>query len=500
MASIVGSPDVSGGEETELKLQLDLADIATLLADPVFIDHDPVSRDQISTYFDTEDRALQAAGLSLRIRRVAGRRVQTIKTESEAAASLFARGEWEREVHSDAPDLEDAPSLLTAALGKHKLRHLGPIFTVEVNRTSAIHFDGTNRIELVADQGRIVVGDRTCPIVEIELELLDGDRAALFDLARSLTRLVPMRPGVQSKSERGYALLAGKQGLSAKTEVIPLSRGIDAATLFEAVAGACIRQFRLNEDKFLASGAPVSLHQARVGLRRLRSALATFEEMIGGPELDRFQAGFRALASQLGRVRDVDVMIAKIDHEPALERLRAARAQRYQAAVETLNSDSVRGLVLDFVAWLSIGEWREREDNSELRDTPALVTAARMLDRLRRRIKRRGDHLATLGEHDRHKVRIAGKKLRYTAEFFSDLYPGKKASHRRKTFLKAIEDLQTALGHLNDLASGRALFDELGIADADTILATGRKADSKRLLADAEKAYRDLIEGKRFWR
>jgi inorganic triphosphatase YgiF len=491
---------VSDGEEVELKLQLGLAEIAMILADPIFADHDPVSRDQVSVYYDTDKRALHAAGFSLRIRTAGGERIQTIKTESKAAASLFARGEWERPLGGTVPELEDAPSILIDALGDKGASRLGPAFTVAVNRTKVIHEIGADRIELVADQGRVVVGDRESPIAEIELELLDGSQAALFDLARRIAAIVPLRLGVQSKSARGYALLAGREALSVKATPITLSRDGDTATLFEAVASACIRQFRLNEERLLITGAPASLHQARVALRRLRTALSIFDDMLAGPELDRFQAEFRTLASTLGTVRDVDVMIDKIDHEPTLERLRVARTRRYDAVVQTLESETVRRLMLDFVAWLSIGEWRTREATGDTRTVPALVSAARILDKLRRRIKKRGHKLADLDEHDRHRVRIVGKKLRYAAEFFAALYPGKKAGHRREQFLDGIEDLQTALGHLNDLASGRALFAALDIPDADKILATGKKGDAKRLLAAAERAYAELIGTKRFWR
>jgi triphosphatase len=490
---------VSDGEEVELKLQLGLADIAILLANPIFADHNPVARDQISTYFDTNKRALHTAGLSLRIRSSGGKRTQTIKTESKSAASLFARGEWERALDSDTPELDDAPPIFTEARGKEKAGRLAPAFTVEINRTTVIHDSGADRVELVADQGRAVANGKGCPIAELELELLDGNREALFDLAHRLASIVPVRLGVQSKSERGYALLTGKHSLSVKAEPIALSRDSDTASLFETVAGACIRQFRLNEDKLLAGGSPASLHQARVGLRRLRTALSIFGVMLAGPEFSRFQDEFRMLAATLGEVRDVDVMIEKIDHEYALERLRVARTERYDIVVRTLESDAVRILMLDFVEWLSIGEWRKNNETDELRETPALVTSAQMLDRLRRKIKHRGKHLAKLDEQDRHRVRIVGKKLRYTAEFFADLYRRKKAVDRREAFVKTIEDLQTALGHLNDLTSGRMLFKELGIADASEILATGSNSDQKRLLADAEQAHRDLFKMKRFW-
>jgi len=490
---------LASAEEIELKLQLDPSDIAILLADPVFSANDPTRRDQVSTYFDTDSCALHAAGLSLRIRKSGDKRIQTIKTASKAAASLFARGEWERPVSGDTPELNNAPAILAETLGE-EAQQLAPAFTIEINRTTVFHDDGRGRIELVADQGRAVVDDRQIPIAEIELELLEGNCGALFELAHRLSSLVPLRLGVQAKAERGYELLAAKPRLSIKAEPIMLTPDGDGEGLFEAVATACIRQFRLNEDKLLANGAPAALHQARVALRRLRSALSTFAHMLEGSELDRFQAEFRTLATALGGVRDVDVMIDSIDHEPTLEQLRSARTLRYDRLVETLDSDATRSLMLDFVEWLSIGHWRQRVATAELRAIPALVIAGAMLDRLRRQIKRRGKHLATLDDYHRHRVRIAGKKLRYTAEFFADLYRSEKAVRRRDRFLSAIEDLQTALGHLNDLANGRALLGELGIANADTILASGKNADPARLLAEAEQAYDDLIEVKRFWR
>ena len=485
-------------QEIELKLQADPLAIATLLADPLVADRDPISRDQLSTYFDTRDHALRKAGLSLRIRRIGERRIQTIKAEGAAAASLFARGEWERDVASDEPELDDVAALIGDALSSGERPH--PIFTVAVNRTAIVHDDGTNRIELVADQGRVLAGDRESAICEIELELLDGDRAALFALAATIAARVPLKLGILTKSERGYALLAGADPTSVKATPIRLTRGIDSATLFEAIAAACLRQFRLNEDLLLATGAAEALHQARVGLRRLRSALSIFEPMLAGPKFGRFQGELRDLAGLLGRVRDVDVMIDKLDDAEALRRLAAAREARLAAVTAALGSAPVRALMLDLVAWIAIGPWREAADRADLRARPATDFAAAALDRLRRRVKRRGRHLAELDETARHRVRIAGKKLRYAAEFFASLYPGKKPGRRREALLDALEKLQTQLGHLNDLASGRDLLAELGIADADTALAAGRKGDPARLLPKAEDAYERLIDAKRFWR
>ncbi len=492
----IGAMD--GKDEIELKLQADPLGIATLLADPLVADADPTSREQLSTYFDTPTYALRKAGLSLRIRRIGDRRIQTIKTEGGAAASLFARGEWERDIAGDEPVLDDIAAVLGNALaGGGTLR---PIFTVSVNRTTIVHRLGADRIELVADQGQVLADGRNAPICEVELELHDGDRAALFALARMIADIIPLKLGVRTKSERGYALLAGADGSSVKAEPIMLAQDLDAETLFATIAASCLRQFRLNEDKLLETGAAEALHQARVGLRRLRSALSIFGAMLAGPELDRFQTALRSLAALLGRVRDIDVMLAKLDDPAVLGRLRAARDVRYDAVVAALGSKAVRTLMLDLVAWIAIGAWREAETGADLRAQPAADFAAETLDTLRRRVKRRGRHLAKLDEEPRHRVRIASKKLRYAAEFFAGLYPGKKAGRRREALLGALEDLQTELGHLNDLASARALFDELDIPGAETILAAGKKGDPARLLPRAADAYDRLIDAKRFWR
>lgn len=73
-------------------------------------------------------------------------------------------------------------------------------------------------------------------------------------------------------------------------------------------------------------------------------------------------------------------------------------------------------------------------------------------------MKRRGRHLDDLDPEERHRVRIAAKKLRYGAEFFAPLFPGKKAGKRHGAFGKALSDLQDHLGALNDIATGHELM------------------------------------------
>jgi CHAD domain-containing protein len=83
--------------------------------------------------------------------------------------------------------------------------------------------------------------------------------------------------------------------------------------------------------------------------------------------------------------------------------------------------------------------------------------ARRILNRQAKRAKKRGRAARSHEEGDLHRLRIALKKLRYTAEFFAPLYEKKKA----KRYLTKIKRLQESLGRLNDIAHARSVIAEL---------------------------------------
>src|SRR3546814_7914325 len=77
---------------------------------------------------------------------------------------------------------------------------------------------------------------------------------------------------------------------------------------------------------------------------------------------------------------------------------------------------------------------------------PLVALADALLAKRHRQALKRGRGFAKLPTAERHQLRIAVKKLRYTTEFFRGLYPPK----RSKGYLAALRDLQESLGHLND--------------------------------------------------
>lgn len=485
---------MDGSAEIELKLEIDPD--ASIGGDTLPGEaRDTVA--MVSTYFDTPERDLADAGYSLRIRAVGGERVQTIKASGASAAGLFVRPEWECAVDGDTPRLDAAGGLLALAIPAEARARIVPIFSTDVERTIRVVRTADSEIELAIDRGQVRAGTRSAPLCEIELELKAGAPQALFDLARRIDRSVPLRLGVLSKSERGYALAEPWAGGAVKATPIALDPDGDVRDGFATIAQACIRQFRLNEAMLIEAGAPEPLHQARVGLRRLRSAFSLFKPLFEGDDrADHLRAELKWLAGELGEVRNLDVLVTRAQGA-VLEQLVAAREHTYAKVQIELASARTRLLMIDLIEWLALGAWRNDPADPKTGARSIHAYAGAVLDSQRRRVKRRGRHLAKLDHHDRHEVRIEAKKLRYATEFFASLFAdGKKARRRHKTFLRAMEALQDVLGELNDRVTGPQVLERLGI-DAP-MFKTGRS--TRKLLRHAEDAYDELIDTKRFWR
>lgn len=481
-------------DEVELKLEIASGDAAKFEASG-FLADSPEKVRQISTYFDTPEHDVARAGFSLRIRRSGKKRVQTIKADGASAVGLFMRSEWERAAENDTPVL-DYTTPLPALLGD-KVDSIAPAFEVEIHRQAWTVDEGDTTIELVLDRGEVVAGARRSPVCEIEVELKSGDPAVLFALARRIDAVVPVRLGVLSKAERGYAL-----GAAVPTRVMaePVTLAGDATTAqaFGQIVQSCIRQFRLNEALLLASRDAGALHQARVALRRLRSACSIFNPMIG-EACAQLRAELRWLASELGQARDLDVLLRRAEPGPLYDRIAAMREATYDSVCEILSSARARWLMFDVTEWAATAKWSGKTGSGHNSEGPARDFATKALDRYRRKVKREGRNLADIDDEARHEARKSAKKLRYAAEFFAGLFERKNEKRRHKRFVKALEALQDQLGALNDLATAPDVLKKLGVAEdpgAADLMAYGKKA---KLLDAAVEAHEDFIDTKRFW-
>nr|WP_168879020.1 CHAD domain-containing protein [Rhizobium sp. P28RR-XV]NLR85619.1 CHAD domain-containing protein [Rhizobium sp. P28RR-XV] len=476
----------------EIELKLDLSDLemdrlvtSDLLGEPA------ETVEQRSVYFDTDDRRLFNAGFTLRIRRSGVARTQTVKATGPSA-SLFARSEWETAVETDVPALDHTSPLLNQ-FGDIR-ESLFPQFEISIERRIWNLIENDSKIELVADRGTAAEADRQAAICEIELELKDGNPKDLFTLARKIEAIVPFKFGVNSKAERGYRLLDAAQHVHKSAE-IALEWRSSAEDGFQAIAQACLRQFRLNETVLLHRRSAEALHQARVAIRRLRSAISLFRPILD-EEARRLSDEFRWLAGVLGEARNTDVLLPKAKDGDLTDRLQKVREAAYDEVENALGSPRARALMLDFHEWLHTGAYRD----GPAKDKTIGEQAVEALDKMRKKLKKHGRDLAHVDDEKRHEARKDAKKLRYAAEFFKSLFADHKKARRHKRFIKAMEELQDQLGALNDLATGPDVLDKHGLRDHPGAASVISHADKSSLILAAQAALDDVLDAKRFWR
>ncbi|HTK36562.1 MAG TPA: CHAD domain-containing protein [Caulobacteraceae bacterium] len=501
--------------ETELKFEIAAGALARLRKHPVLAATAGAEKLR-SVYFDTPDHDLRNAGLSLRVRERAGRFVQTVKTRS--GSGLIERGEWETAVSNRRPD---AQSLANTPAGEVleglACSDLEPVFSTTVERAVRMCDVGGAQVEVSLDRGEIRADSSREPIRELELELKSGDASALFGLARDLAETVPIRLSFATKAERGYRLAGHDATVAFKAEQTALSATTPAAEAFRLSVRSCLAQVAGNAQLLRRVRSPQALHQTRVGLRRLRAVLSTFKPMVTDARFDWVKAEARWLAGELDRARDLDVFIHDTlgqdedggIQDPAVSalsrRLLSAQADAYDRALAAIDSRRFADFLLQVAAWVEIGDWTraDGEGSAGLRDTPIGDFGAGALQRLHRKLKKRGRGLKRLDPQSRHHLRIMAKKLRYAVELFAETFPDHPK--RRSRYLHALKTLQDRLGELNDLTvAGRLAVEVVGRRGTEAAFAAGlivgrRRGKESDILKAAMLAFGRFARTEPFW-
>lgn len=445
-------------QEIELKLALPPEQVAAFLKRMARRRSVPVQHDLVTRYFDTPDFALSAQGVALRVRRVGRRWLQTLKTEGERQGGLSRRAEYEMPVAGDAPDWTRFPPEALAWVPEAVRDALVPVFETRFHRTTwLLKGKGGAAIEVALDVGEVRAGEASQPICEIELELKAGQPDALFELALTWADAFDCLPFDVSKAERGVRLARGTANAPVKVASLALDGDIGVEDAFAAICQACLAQFQANLPGVLASDDTEYVHQARVALRRLRAALRLFRRVCVPPEA--LHAGLDALADALGPARDWDVLCTETlpaiaPHCPdsvvwqrGVASLEARRATVRTAMRGALMQARPGAWLLAFQRWLLQRGWREAPDAQRLIQlSPLAPWARRALNKGHRPIARGARDFARLAPDKRHALRIAIKRQRYAAEFFQNLYSGRRHARYRA----ALRDAQDSLGRAND--------------------------------------------------
>lgn len=459
--------------EIELKLRIAPEDVARLKRHPLIRSLSvgrSITQKLNSVYFDTPKLALLGRDVTLRVRRIGGKHVQTVKTGSVRQLGLFRRGEMEQSIAGDAPEIDKItdPRLRAMVAKPDIAAKLRPIFDTEVKRVHRRLAQGKGEIALDIDVGVIRTAKGSAPICEVELELKSGEPGQLFDLVRRLSADVPMRLGTASKAARGFALYAGAPAAPVRSAPVVLGPAPSAEQAMIAIARACFDHLAANEAAVVDTQHAEGVHQMRVALRRLRSALSLFQALLPGDSAAGVKGEADWLADELADARNWDVfqdevlapVLPRFPNHSGMAGLEAAaeRARRtgYRRALAALATPRYGAFLLRGAAWLEERPWRTLTDAAIL-DQPATPFAAAALARRHRKAVKLGRSIGARDAEALHRLRIQLKKLRYASEFFRDLFPRKSA----KAHVAHLAQLQDVLGTLNDVDVARSLLDSL---------------------------------------
>ncbi len=518
---VSGDEPARHSKEIELKFEVDPRDAARVASHPLLRESitRPEERDLSSVYFDTVDFALRKAGVYFRVRDTGTGYVQTVKS-MRSEAEPMERFEWERQITSPRPELDHADGTALAPLLTPEIKEsLRQLFVTTVKRKTYLVACGDSEIEVALDQGEILSGEGRRPISEVELELKRGNTRDLFRLSRSLAEALPLRLAVKTKAERGYELVEGASHDVEKATDIDIKPDMPSEQAFRAIAYNCLRQIIVNAPA-TCRAVPEALHQMRIGLRRLRAAIAIFDDMTADEQQEKIKAELKWVTQHLGPARDLDVFATDVlrpqrEARPGDETIAAAlrdieerRATAYARVADSLHSERFRTVVIDVVEWVETGPWSIDDDElrKEERTRPIAGLAKKELRRLRKTIKKRGADLRHKSVRQRHTLRIRAKRLRYGTEFFDGTFDGQTSEKRRSDSLSALKDLQDALGGLNDIAT-RQTFSAPHTGQTAESGQTPSKYDpaaaaeqAAKLLDDAEDAFARFLDAKPFWK
>ena len=496
--------------ETELKLRIAPENLARLKRHPLLktlATTRATTRKLYNIYYDTPQLELHKSAMALRLRHIGKQWLQTLKGGGRMQAGLHQRNEWETPVAGKALDFAAMEASGAKRLPPDVRKKLQPVFVTDFSRSSrTLVFNGAE-IELCMDSGKIRVGRRTKQISELELELKSGEPAQLFELALALLDIVPLEVEHVSKAEQGYRLFAQVKPAVARAATPDLAQSSDVPSALQAMIGSCLFHLQGNVSGAVHKLDDEYLHQVRVALRRLRVALGMAKIFRADDGLAALRKDIAALCVELGLSREWDVFVtqtlapirARLPGHAGLHKVLHTsgqlRAQHHAKVRNALQSQEFQRLLLRIGAWMHGDYWRGQAAAEGL-----ILSrfAAQVLEKRSKQVSKLGRELARADIGQLHALRIACKRLRYSAELFASLF----GAARARRYLAALTQLQDILGTLNDIAIAHRLLGELENEerhDTLTLIRGWMEHDYAERMTVLGKAWKKFFGQKIFW-
>ncbi|WP_347453892.1 CHAD domain-containing protein [Acinetobacter thermotolerans] len=482
--------------EIELKFQVPSHMHAQLQQD--FAALTPERQHLWARYFDTEDLRLYGHNIALRQRQENGLWRQTIKTPSKPP---FERLEFEIELGETQPEqcelscYKDHPEireLLKEALGSLK-ESLILQFETEVQRSVRTEKYKNSTIEIAFDQGEIRHGSEFTAVYELEFELKEGQLNELTEFFQPWIERYELWLDSRSKSDRGYSLVEGSSITPAQHQLpLELSDDDSLHTMLQKIIRNTLEHLLPNATALAAERYDSEhIHQARVAIRRLRSALRFFNvDELEIPPIWIEQLS--DLFQQLGTTRDRDALAESL--LPQLEAAGSPLVELPPATEKELDVSQLFRQPETNYLFLDLLRYSQSKPKKISADLQILL---KRLSKLHQQVCADAKQFSELDIEDQHRTRKRVKRLRYNIEFLQSLFPSKLV----KTYLKALKPLQESLGHYNDLNVAESLYEPYVKQKPKAWFVLGwLRAEQKRLQKEIQAELQDFSQIQPFWK
>lgn len=269
-------------KETEIKLRASRATLAALREHPLLKKRNKSGWQHcelLNQYYDTAERDLARARVALRLRRDGEQYIQTLKSRGQSVAGLSERNEWDWYLDKAKLDLKKlTDECWPAELAGLDKKTLKPLFTTDFARDKAEIAWGRGKakvvIEAALDAGKVIAGQQEEEICELELELREGEPAALLELAIELASTLALMPCDISKAERGYRLFdPASYAVALPEPALDAAQSLDAA--FAALAWQLLGNSQRLAEQYRFNGHWKLLEQWLAQLIDLRALLGS---------------------------------------------------------------------------------------------------------------------------------------------------------------------------------------------------------------------------------
>ncbi len=414
------------------------------------------------TFYDTFDRRLRQAGMSLVH---AHGRLALLNGSSVESAGADLTDVPDRILARDLP----AGRLRDLLLPVTDVRALMALATLRSTQRPAKVLDGEGKtvVRLMIEHGRAVARDGGfAPRLRV-LEVRGYEK----EFAR-VCRLIEAGLGV-ARAEQSLLELVLLRSRAASTDAASdpgagLDPGEDATRAAAQISRRLLEVIELNLAGVLADIDTEFLHDVRVGVRRTRSLQRQLRQVFPRDELGRFRREFRWLQAVTGPTRDLDVFLLELqdlstllgepqrrDLQPLQKLLTRRRDRAWRVMAGVLGSPRTTTVLRD---WGEFLEGLERIPAPGARRPIERVAGGRISTVYRRMVKA-GDEIDDYSPAEAlHDLRKQGKELRYLLEFFSELYPAPVTT----SMVRALKGLQDVLGRFQDRQVQAELLRSLG--------------------------------------